>query len=87
MCELGLRWRCEFQSFESTVEAINKVLSVYLLHFWNTVLASPGGSTTLPRKSKGPEVMGANWHCGGDANFNRLKAALKLSISHFQRVF
>jgi hypothetical protein len=28
-----------------------------------------------------------NWHCDGDANFNRLKAPLKLSISQFQRGF
>jgi hypothetical protein len=36
---------------------------------------------------EGAGAIEANWHCDGDANVNRLKAPLKLSIRHLQRVF
>jgi hypothetical protein len=81
-----MRWLSEFESFESTVAAINKALSASLIDIYDIVLACAGSPTTLPQKSKGGAGVGANCHCGGDANSNRLKAPLKLSIRHFQRV-
>jgi hypothetical protein len=42
---------------------------------------------TLSQESKGAEGVGANWDSDGDANLSLLKAPLKLSIRHFQRVF
>jgi hypothetical protein len=70
---------------ESTIEAINKAFSVRLLDIQNTILASPGGPTTLSQESKGAEGVGANWDSDGDANLSLLKAPLNLSRKGLQR--
>jgi hypothetical protein len=80
-------WRCEFQSFESTIAPINEALSASLLNISNAIVSSPRGPTTLPRGSKVGEGEGANWGSDGDPNLNRLKAPLNQSMGHFQRVF
>jgi hypothetical protein len=38
---VGANWRCEFDSFESTVDPINKALSASLFDIFKTILASP----------------------------------------------
>jgi hypothetical protein len=58
-----MRWLSEFESFESTVAAINKALSASLIDIYDIVLACAGSPTTLPQKSKGGAGVGANCHC------------------------
>jgi hypothetical protein len=47
MCELPLRWRCEFQLFESTVEPINQAVSAKLLYLSISIVTSSGGRKML----------------------------------------